>query len=387
MGQKLYLDGKVSKIEEIITNWYTYTVKDPQAQLQSSHKSVYTTCPKLHILTKMDKTIELYTQFMKLSKCNCHYFSHYGYCHHIISVMFSMDDEYRKEYDTSKISRINFQTTPNSNSLWDQITNVDKESSINNYRNSLKAFYEHNWSSTQIIKHLSSLTKDMERYQELVDYYNNKATIASTDYSLQKKLIKLITNPYLGSYKPEKWLLIHLEFADNIHPNNQEDLLKVLFVNYFSGVYSGTTKPKELLKTLQQYSSRVGEDVLETIAESFYLASKSGSNSYSDWIDFCKITLFLDPLINSLDKLDPLTLLSIAGQLPEQQDLIDIKISNQVRIWSDFMPVGEYSELLEVLDKWQTILGRTDNFTDTVKYIIDFHRKKSSLVKELKEYI
>jgi hypothetical protein len=79
-------------------------------------------------------------------------------------------------------------------------------------------------------------------------------------------------------------------------------------------------------------------------------------------------------------------LLKIASLYPDYQDIIEVKISNQLKVWSDFLTNGQYQETLTVIAQWYIIAGRSEKLVETIDYIRAQHAKKRNLIKELDSY-
>jgi hypothetical protein len=127
---------------------------------------------------------------------------------------------------------------------------------------------------------------------------------------------------------------------------------------------------------LQSQSEEYKQAILERLKEDYETQPRI-------WIDFVLSTKYEQVLIDNLSKFDAGLLLDICEILPEQREKIEIQVLNQIKLWSDFTVVGDYSELEKVLKKW-AILGRSDYFQDALSYIRDNHRKKTKLMSIVK---
>ena len=100
-GKKLYLDGKVlSSKDYIIPHWKSYGVTD--------NSQIYEViAPTIHLIDAEYEDMN----YFKLAHCNCEYYSHMGYCHHICAVLASLDNQYKSANVETKVNP----------SLWDTL--------------------------------------------------------------------------------------------------------------------------------------------------------------------------------------------------------------------------------------------------------------------------
>jgi hypothetical protein len=70
----------------------------------------------------------------------------------------------------------------------------------------------------------------------------------------------------------------------------------------------------------------------------------------------------------------------VAREYPDRREEIERRLSQQIRIWSDFLQPGEYDELVGLLKQWRQDLGRSDYLEETLQYIRQNHPKKTKLI-------
>ena len=124
-------------------------------------------------------------------------------------------------------------------------------------------------------------------------------------------------------------------------------------------------------------SDQEKKQILEKLQEDY-------PNSLNLWLDFVLTSRYEQFLVDNLDKFDPDLLIDVAYILPEQREIIEIKIMNQVKVWSDFTKSGDYTDIINTMIKWAK-LGRSDYFWETIKYVQNQHKRKPSLIKALKK--
>ncbi|MGL4759155.1 MAG: hypothetical protein ACRCXZ_07475, partial [Patescibacteria group bacterium] len=89
---------------------------------------------------------------------------------------------------------------------------------------------------------------------------------------------------------------------------------------------------------------------------------------------------------NNIDSFPINNLFQIANICPYDQELIENKIYNLIKEWTNFLYNNDYTELLSTIEKWYLTFGKTELFIEAIDYIISNNPKKRNLIKELQSY-
>jgi hypothetical protein len=357
-GQKLYLEGKVlASKENLIPHWKTYGVTD--------NNQIYeVVAPTIHLIEADYNNIE----YFKLAHCNCEYYGHMGYCHHICAVLSSLDNQYKSVDVETKVNP----------SLWDTLMVGEKSTVINQYKYNLNNYFEFNWDERNITKELGSLAKDLKKYPELKDILTNQLKLSSKEFVKEKKIITLFTHPYLSSQNSTEWFKIFLPFLIKINDRYIVELGLKVYLNLYSGLYQISTH-NDIIKYLQSYDADQKTEISKSLQANYIKQPHV-------WMDYAVKSQDKTTLLKNLESFDPLSLVTIASLYPYEHDLIENKLYNQVKVWVDFLVSTDYTELLTVIEKWYLVIGKTEKFIELTEYIIAAHPKKKNLLKEIQNY-
>jgi hypothetical protein len=388
-GQKLYLDGKVLYNQDLklIPNWYVYTVTDNIGEYQLI-------VPAIHLLT-LDNPEAL---FFKLAKCECEYYRHYGFCTHLMGVLSHFDDRFCNDFNNPQAyldlinSESNLQDSSDQNlnpleSLWGKISKPEVETLVSHYSYLFRSLLEYDksttWSNEIIIKNFSNLPRDLLKYPKLVGVFEQFLNDCVVDYTNQNKLIALFTNPYLGSIDTITWFNYFAPFYNQININHTPLMLYKIFCNYKSKIYDSTNLDKQQFKTTLSalFGSFDSNLVLEPVFKMLLLLP---NNSY---VDFGIMANLPELLMVNCDQLEPDDLIKIAKKFDDHREFFELKIFSQVKIISDFLGVGDYNPLLQLIDQWFVSLGNSKQFEEAVLYIQQNNSTRRKLAKELEAYL
>ena len=198
------------------------------------------------------------------------------------------------------------------------------------------------------------------------------------DFVNEIKIIHLFTHSYLSSQNSTIWLQLFLKYLNNIHQLNQVKLGTKIYLNLYNSIYQVSSIPdyQNFLKGFTE--------------EQKYLISQELKNDYlkhnNVWIDYCLIAEDKKRLRESFSLFDPNLLLRLTKLFPEDQDIIENLLFNQIRTYSDYLTSSDYTQFLQIFDKWFDTYGRSEKLIEMIEYVIDSHPKKKSLIKELRSY-
>jgi hypothetical protein len=377
-GQKLYLEGKVREGKlALLDNWYSYFVTD-------NFETYEVVAPTIHLLSPTGEN------FFKVSKCECEYFHHYGYCPHLVAVLALLDTKHSSFFYSENLDSLEV----NSNDIWQAISTNQKATIVNKYNFQLNALKEYSrsetWSYQTLTKNLGDLPKDLEKYPETAGLLEQYLKLAFQDYKEQKKALSLFYHNYLSAYKTLRWFSFFTPYLDSVFEQNGVKLILNLFINLQSGIYDNQSDrqavKQEITRIIRFFDPEVLDLCLAEIKKNYAFDSKY-------WISFCFLAGLKDTLLQDLDLLEPKQMLAVLELSPENQDLIEQKILNQVKIWSDFLGFTgqasnslEYKEIIEFFDDWYHLLGKTSTMEKAIEYYKEYHYKKKTLIKELLKF-
>ncbi len=357
-GQKLYLEGKVlvSKAE-LIPHWYNYGIKD--------HDKIYEViAPTIHLINPEYRSDE----YFKLAHCNCEYYHMMGYCHHISAVLSLLEDKYKSTDNTTKVN----------DSLWDTLILGEKSTVLNQYKFNLTNYFEFDWDERDITKNLGSISKDIIKYPEVKDILSEALNISSKEFNNEIKIIQLFTHPYLSAQNSALWFRLFMPYLKKIHSLNKESLGVKTYVNIYSNIFT-IDSHIDIINFLKS----MDDDVKYSISQ--YLM-KYYKKQPRVWMSYALKAEDKKSLIQNLDSFEVRDLLQIANICPHDQDLIENKVFNLIKEWSNFLYNNDYSELLSTIEKWYLTYGKTELFIEAIDYIVTNHPKKKNLIKELQNY-
>jgi hypothetical protein len=414
LGTRLYLDGGVGGVERLlIDNWRIYNIKD-------GVKSYRVTMPVLHLVLNKNKFDQAGEALLQSINCTCNYFGEFGVCKHVVAVCQSMQKEFLEIEGKAKLTNKEKQLGAN---LIGNIFDVEQKSKIRKLQEQFEAYFAKSevrsiyWfelfvhevkknnlkptntpsASLPPLKRGISLdstqqsggfnlknhgdtvvaaTSDLNSSQqylvflsELKESFKNKLR----DYDMEKKVYYLMTVSLQigGRFWWEFWQDLIPDFSERQQLRLWSEVCRWKMSRI-------TTEYNDLIEaTLVAKSDPEKKQILEKLQEDY-------PNSLNLWLDFVLTSRYEQFLIDNLDKFDPDLLIDVAYILPEQRETIEIKIMNQVKVWSDFTKSGDYTDIINTLTKW-TKLGRSDYYWETMKYIQIQHKKKPKLMKVLKQ--
>jgi hypothetical protein len=357
-GQKLFLEGKVIETKEpLIPNWFSYGVKD--------NGNVFEViAPTIHFIDPLYNS----DNFFKLAHCNCEYYTHMGYCHHICAVLTHLDNVYKVSNKETKVNP----------SLWDTLMLGEKTTILNQYKFNLNEYFQHNWDDRDITKNLGSLPKDLKKFPELKTILLDILHPNSKLFENEKKLINLFNHNYLASQNSLDWFLIFRPYLIKIHSLNKEELLQKTYLNLYAKIFQVDSE-KEIINFIRAFDSDIKTNVSEKLKIIY-------AKQPIIWSEFAFISQDKKTLMSSLDIFESKMLLEIGNLYPYEHDIIEIKLYNQVKVWIDFLYSTDYTDLLKIIEKWYLVFGKTEKFIEIIDYIESTHPKKKNLIKEIKSY-
>ena len=365
-GVKIYLEGKVvSKSDLVINFWRKYKV------LGASNDFYFVQIPILHLALDSSKYHLVTQAILESCSCTCPYFAEFGVCKHFVAVFHDLEKEYfgnltKKSFEIDK-----------STSILDTIFVVEKVTKQKNLRLNIDFYFEKSsqnsvvWWEKFIFDVEKNPTENKKILADLKVYFLN----ALLDYDNEKKLLYLIFVSIKLS--GDCWWDFWLDILPSLSLISMRKFwLQVWKIRFLGLTKSFDTKINNLAKGI---AAEEKTKILESLQTEY-------ENNREIWLDFVLSSQHSDFLEKNLDKFDAELLLDICEILPEKREEIEIKIMKQIEVWSDYLPVGNYSDFQKVLEKWKK-LGGSDYLVETVKYIKIQHKKKPKLMSFLRKLL
>jgi SWIM zinc finger len=405
LGTRLYLDGGVGRIEKmLIENWRFYNIKD-------GVKSYKVTIPVLHLVLVSKSFDRAGEALLESTNCTCSYFNEFGVCKHIVAVCQAMQKEFLEiEGKVQLTKKIHEKSTQN---VLGNIFDVEQKSKIRKLQEQFESYFAKSevrsiyWfelfvhevkkqfgfynstpkskanfdilvSSTFGIKNSASIDPNQKSfvsndYREFIAELQLGFRNKLRDYDQEKKVYYLMTISLQNGGR--FWWLFWQDLIGDFSERQQIRLWSEVYRWKMSRI---TADYNDLIESYLVVKTDVEKKQILTKLQEDY------ENNLHLWLDFVMTSRYEQFLVDNLEKFDPDLLIDIAYILPEKRESIEIKIMNQIKIWSDFIKAGQYQEIIDTMVKWAK-LGRSDYFWDTMNYIQIQHKKKPKLMSALKK--
>jgi len=359
-GLKLYLEGMVVKNKDLeLDFWREYEIK-------SKRENYIVKIPLLHLALSRSKFEKADIALNQVVNCDCQYFLEFGVCKHIVAVCASLEDEFKirntKEKKVEKISVI------------DNIFEAESEKKLRIFVNNLEYCLSKDVSPEQLGEYLGSgLRENIDTFLSAVEQ-----TIDSKigDYTVEKRLVRIATNGYLSREGGKVWQDFWFDRSEKLDKSNQINFFVASWENYLSGQIISQDYLKQSLPLLP---NKLKKEILQKLRANFPETKKN-------WIDFIFIAQYKDWLDNNYRELESEYLIQACNLLPDRRDEFENILLENLRVWSDFLPVGEYKEVFELFNFWQDQIGRSEQFEEGLKYFKEHHKRRPKLLDMLSSF-
>jgi len=370
-GLKLYLEGRVLGYSELLLDyWRRY-------QVQGKHQVYTVDIPLIHLALDKSKHSQAGEALQQVVRSDSAYFLEFGLlCANVVAVCAALDQEFGLNSTPNKPA-----LKPASLNLWDNLLVVEISKK------------QREWLQALEFCLLSGGLKQKRYYQLLQQYFPDlfvpspqpglfkevqdliKTVVG--DYSKEKNLRQIFTDPYFLATGGLVWWQLFAPYLSQLDPHNQLLIYLDLWQNRLAG--NTTEFESELQNYFINLSSQQKEQILQELQTQF------GSKQPQVWLEFAFWCQHTSWLWQQVDSLDSRYLIRLAQLLPDHRELIEQKMVKQLKIWSDFLPVGDYQELVSVLSEWKAQLGRSDYLQEVIGYIQANHPKKTKLIREVEK--
>lgn len=367
-GQRLYLEGRVSRPRDLVLDyWREYTVDDTKDQFRVR-------IPLLHLALSRSKFTQAGEALAESVSCECEYFRDFGLCKHLVAVCSHLEQEFGLGMKSKKQSLYNSVA----DQVLDSIFTAERDKLVREFQTHLEDYLNSSGrSSFQWVQDFAqTFNQQPEEYLEFFENITDYLKENIKTYEKEKRILKLLE--YVAVYNSIPWWNLIAELIVEMHPKSRLELTLNLWPIYSSGVMSNYQK--EFEHYLNSLSQEEKDHILEGLI-------KSRQTDQEYWLKFIFVSQNILWIQENYEYLDPENLIKAATFIPDQQEELTIILAKKMRIWSEFLPVGEYEEIISIIDSWQKNLGRGDIFEDTIKYIIEVNKKRRGLVKKIREIL
>jgi uncharacterized Zn finger protein len=359
-GIKYYLEGNVLGFEDLILDyWRLYKVKG---------KNTYEIkIPILHLTINPDKFNKADIALEQSSSCDCPYFIEYGLCKHIVAVCASLEKEFNDP-----------QKKLNQKTVLDSIFEASEKKIKQEFLSKLDIFM--NSSKSQNLTWLEKFiieSKNKENYKEFLSDLQPKFINYLDTFEHEQKMMQIL--PISMQFGGFSWWQVWKSVITKFLPQNQVKIYISLWRMNLANLFLDFKA--DFIDNIRNLEENIKLEIIFKLKEDF-------SNLPEYYISFGIKSQCSTWLKSNLEFFDPLKLLEIVEFKSDWQDEIERLIFRQIQIWSDFLTSNsDYREILETIDKWQKVLGRSDLFEDAIKYLKQNHNKKRRFLSQLEKIL
>ena len=369
-GLKLYLEGKVLGYSELLLDyWRRY-------QVQGKNRVYTVDIPLIHLALDKSKHAQAGEALRQVVRSDSPYFLEYGLCANVVAVCAALDQEFKLNTTTDKpvsqLVKLN---------LWDNILAVE---TTKKQREWLQAFefclVARGPKQRRYYQILQQYFPDLflpNPANSFVDQISEMIQSVIGDYAKEKSLREIFVDPYFLATGGLVWWRLFCPYLDKLDPDNRLQLHLDLWQNQLAG----NTSSFEL--ELQTYFVQLPEPQKDLVLQQ--LQVQFGDQQPQVWLEFAFWCQHTSWLWQQVDNLDSRYLIRLAQLVPDHRELIEQKMVKQLKVWSDFLPTGDYQELVSVLVDWKAKLGYSDYLAEVIKYIQENHPKKAKLIREIEK--
>jgi len=364
-GLRFFLDGRVeSGTKMILQNWQSFNV--------IGRKKVYTVkMPLLHLLLPVrdfqagEKALE------ESVLCNCEYFEINGVCKHIVAVCAHLD----KKFGIKKTKRIGNKSLINTFFEVEQKKKYKKWIEDFQYYIEVQGLQDESDILSQTMESIvSEAFQDTTKYKEVLNKLGQIAQDSLVNYQKEKRIANLISNKRFLLLANNSWWKFWKPIFGQMEEKNKLQILQKLWAIYINSPNQLSDLREDLIDINRKLDEKQKNKIIEYVAE----------NSYSN--ENALLQLALDILCKTylekkIELLDPIFLIKLVQIAPDYTEAIEIKLLNQVKLWSDFLQLGHYDEIVDVMKKWKSTLGWSEIFQEAEQYIRLSHKSKRKLIK------
>ena len=362
-GLRYFLDGEVAGWEEMTLDyWREYRVL--------GSNEYFIKIPILHLALSKNKFPVASKALHESVSCTCGFFQEHGVCKHITAVCASLDQEFNLQTKNLKTKLGQKAEKEVLDSIFEVEVkrNIRKfEAAFDNYLVTSRNFNYH-WLEEFVV----AVNSDKVNYVQFLKEFAKQIEKLLGKWENELKIFNLIPKSLI--YGNKVWWDFWKPTFQALEQSNRLNLyLEIWELRSLNLTSDFTPEIDDLFRNLKDTEKKF---ILVKLQEKF-------QNSKEIWLDFAFAARFWPWFEENLPDLDPLILIKIAQIWPEKNEDIELQILNQVKIWADFLQVGEYEDIVKTFSTWQRQLGRSDYFEQAILYFKETHPKKRKFLKNL----
>ena len=363
-GLRLYLQGGVLIPRPLLLDsWRVYEVVE-------KHENYAVTLPILHLTLDSSKFDQAYAALREVARCECEYFEREGFCHHLVAVLAHIDKEFN---NLTRPARV----TPAPDDLLDSIFTAQKVKLHRKWLATVEQLLSRDTGNYFYLDQISKTIKDEPgEHGEFLDAFAKLLEPHIGYYAQEKRILRIALEAILigkaSLYNFFRPFVLRMDEAHRLQ------FWVSLWRYYWMGACEGYRD--NLLVHLRELDRETKQTIFERLRQEY-------GEQEEVWLEFCFQTQYYQPLVARRETLTELNLIRLTELVPDLRESTDLLLAGHLRTWSDFLLAGQYKDFLGLIHTWAEKLGKSEIFVDTLKYVINNHKNKRSLVRELKELI
>ena len=358
-GVKMYLEGCVKKpLIMPLSGWRKYPISGRSDDYEVKF-------PLIHTLSNIQVNAVATEVIKELAFCDCPYFFESRHiCKHIIAVCNALENEFGTKTTVDKIS-IKDEVLTNIFQVEFQLKTNKILQNLENYMT--RAVGDLNWWESFVLESARRPSDYADFLITIKDIIHSKLR----EFDNEKKIAyMLVISLRIGG---KFWWIF---WQDMIRDFTTITQLRIWIDLWKSRQQRLTIEYEpEMLATLVNLDNETKDKMLARLQDEYEGRPKV-------WLDFVLCSQHTEFLTANLNKFDAGLLLQIMPLLPEKREEMEVLILAQIRAWSDYLQVGDYTELQQVLTLWKE-MGKSDYFFEALKYIHSQHERKKKLMSFL----
>lgn len=364
-GVRLYLEGAVGESENLLLpNWIGFWVVDGKFKN-------FVKIPLVHILLKNLEITKQKEVLQEFARCDCEMFEMSGWCRHLVASCYKTSHIFKPKKTDYNLLQTNLNQT------------LDNIFSVENAKNEQKwlqdwqdflSFEESEMDGLILRKMENSSLQAFKNGENILEKMKNEILESLKTWHGNKRSFKLFAFEKFWLIGAENWWRFWQSILKQFEPSFFPKIIAFLFYfkqNYPDFFHNLNINLSDLHKNLQADP----QIILQTFKENY-----SEEEIYLLAIEL-EFTEFLQ---ENIEFYSPDQLLLILQKMPDLEEIVQMNLLKQLKIWVDFLKVGDYKDLIKTIKNWRKLVGESYFLDQILAYIFQNHATKRSLIKALK---
>jgi hypothetical protein len=224
----------------------------------------------------------------------------------------------------------------------------------------------------EVLSLVSRMKQEPESYQQVFMEVKKLLRERLEEYESEGRVLELLVPTLRLDYV--NWWTVWSELVLEFTWQRQVKAGKQIWQMWMAEALQGLDS--EVKGLVRKLSKQVQQTVREHLRADF-------AENPEVWLEWAITTQDWEFFEENLEVLDPQTLLRYAAANPDRREELETLIKEQIKVWVDFLPTGEYQELVDTVQQWRRILGQGEALEDVLDYIKSLHGKKTKLMQKL----